>query len=131
MSCIAPDREGETSMALLSGWRGGLLVGLAVGAGAGFALPIIAPGLGKAARPKIKAAVKTGLLAWERGRVALEELREQADDLVAETMLELASEEAAARAPGTAPAEGTAGPNAAGSDPDSAGSPFESRSEAA
>lgn len=96
-------------MAIFSSWKGGLLLGLIVGAGAGFALPVIAPSVGKAARPKVKAAVRAGLLAFERGRVALEDLREQADDLVAETMAEMESLREAAPQAQSSPAPSTRG----------------------
>jgi|SRR5687768_14295517 hypothetical protein len=79
-------------MALLSG-RGGLVTGLLLGLGAGFAAATLIPGVGQAVRPKAKAAIKAGLLAFDRGRVAMAELGETAEDLLAEAKAELAAEE--------------------------------------
>ena len=89
-------------MALLSG-RGGLITGLLLGAGAGFAAAALIPGLGQAARPRAKAAIKAGLVAFDRGRVALAELGETAEDLLAEAKAELATEEEAPEEMAAAP----------------------------
>jgi uncharacterized protein DUF5132 len=79
-------------MALLSG-RGGLVTGLAIGLGTGLLAAALAPGLGPAIRPKAKAAIKAGLVAAQKGRVALAELGETTEDLFAEARSELLAEQ--------------------------------------
>jgi len=89
-------------------FTGGLLTGLALGLGAA----ALAPALGRWTRPAAKAAIRAGLVAYERGRERLAELGETVEDLAAEVTAEMAAERAGAAEPdghdAAAPAAGTA-----------------------
>jgi hypothetical protein len=75
---------GEASRAeIQDAFKGGnILTGVAVGVGVLFAAPLI--------RPLAKTVIKTGLLAYDQGRVAFAGLAEQTSDIVAEARHELA-----------------------------------------
>jgi hypothetical protein len=101
------------SMAILSDEQRGLLKGLAIGLGAAFLVREILPPFRQALRPFVKAALKSGLHAVERGREKAAELGETLEDLVAEIKLEreiealeatARSRTAASAAPSPAPA---------------------------
>jgi hypothetical protein len=64
---------------------GGLAVGVAAGIGAALVVPVLIPAL----RPIAKSILKAGLVAYDRGRVALAELNEQTGDLLAEARAEI------------------------------------------
>jgi hypothetical protein len=53
---------------------------LAIGVGFALLAPVVKPII----RPVAKSAIKTGLAAYDQGRIALAELSEQASDVVAE-----------------------------------------------
>jgi hypothetical protein len=83
--------------------------GMALGAGAAlFAVGAI-PGIMKSTRPLARAALKSGLLLYERGREVIAEAQETVEDLVAEVKAELAEESkqsaAAEEAAGSAQAD--------------------------
>lgn len=61
-----------------------MVKGLALGVGVGLLAPVVFPALGRVARPGMNAAIRAGVLAWERGRETLAELGEYAEDMVAE-----------------------------------------------
>jgi hypothetical protein len=68
---------------------------LVVGGMVGVALaPAVAPALARFARPAAKAGIRTGLLLFERGRVAAAELRETLEDITAEVQAEFDAEKA-------------------------------------
>ncbi len=68
--------------------------GLAIG----IAAVALAPVVVIAAKPLARAALKTGIIAYERGREALAEVSEVIDDIVAEVRSELEAEKAIAHA---------------------------------
>jgi hypothetical protein len=79
-------------MDLLKGDAGrGLAIGLAVAALA----PVVLPLLAGVARPLARAALKSGIIAYEKGREMVAEVAEVIDDLVAEARAELAEGEGA------------------------------------
>jgi hypothetical protein len=91
--------------------RKNVLTGLAIGIGAVWLAPLVLPAAARAARPLAKAAIKGGFALYGRGREALAEVAEVAEDTYAEACAEMAEE-------GTAePAEATPEPPAAGSAP--------------
>lgn len=67
-----------------------LLAGGVVGL---FLAPIVAPALARWSRPAAKAALRTGVAIYERGRKTAEELRE----IIEDTAAELAAERDAAK----------------------------------
>lgn len=72
--------------------------GAAIGVGIALLAPVVLPVVAAAARPLARAAVKTGLLLYEKGRETAAELGEVVDDLVAEARAEIEDEYAAAGA---------------------------------
>jgi len=84
-------------MALLNG-KGSFLTGLLIGAGAALTVAALVPGIGEAARPRARSAIKAGLRAYEKGRVAMAEFGEMTEDMVAEAKADLASEQQATTA---------------------------------
>ncbi len=63
--------------------------GLALGITAVVLAPIILPVVTRAARPLAHAAVKTGMIFYERGREAVAEAQEVLEDVIAEVRAEL------------------------------------------
>ena len=61
-----------------------LVKGLAIGVGIGIVAPMLFPTIARATRPGVGAAIRAGVLAWERGREKLAEFGEYAEDMVAE-----------------------------------------------
>src|SRR5262249_32652005 len=82
--------EGGSVMALLedviSGWTGGVLVGL----GAAVIAPVIVPGAGASLRPVAKTLVKGVLVVADGVKGVIAEATEQVSDLVAEVRAESA-----------------------------------------
>ena len=69
---------------MAANWRG-TLVTLVVGGIAGiFLAPVVAPAIARWSRPGMKAAIKTGLALYQRGRETAAELREAMEDVSAE-----------------------------------------------
>ncbi|HBL61114.1 MAG TPA: DUF5132 domain-containing protein [Cyanobacteria bacterium UBA8803] len=64
--------------------------GLIVGIGAVVLAPIFGTALAKVGKPIAKAAIKTGLVVYEKSKVALAEAGEAYQDLLAESKAELA-----------------------------------------
>ncbi|HTN44573.1 MAG TPA: DUF5132 domain-containing protein [Nitrospiria bacterium] len=78
-------------MALLdNGFRGNLLTGLAIGIGAAILAPVVIPAVAAVAKPLAKAALKGGILLYDRGKEAVAEAGEVIEDLMAETKAEIA-----------------------------------------
>lgn len=70
-------------------FKGGNIVsGLAVGIGIAVVAPIVLPVL----RPMAKSVVKAGLVAYDQGRVALAEMAERTEDMMAEARAEMEEE---------------------------------------
>jgi hypothetical protein len=79
-------------MDVLKGDAGrGILIGLAVAA----LTPLILPVLAAVGKPLARAAIKTGIIAYEKGREVVAEVGEVIEDLVAEARAELAESEIA------------------------------------
>lgn len=84
----------------------GLKIGspIIIGIGAILLAPVILPAAGNVMRPLIKATVKTGLLAAQKGRELLSEAMESLEDITAEVKAELIAEGQGAQ-PGPQPEE--------------------------
>jgi hypothetical protein len=63
--------------------------GLAIGIGAALLAPVVLPALAGLAKPLARAAIKAGIIAYEKGREAAAEFGEVMEDLVAEARAEL------------------------------------------
>jgi hypothetical protein len=66
--------------------------GLLIGAAAVLAAPIVIPMVTAAMRPLARAAIRGGLIAYERGKVIVAEAQEDFEDLMAEAKAEMAHE---------------------------------------
>ena len=73
-----------------NGLKGNILSGLAIGIGAAVLAPTILPILVGAAKPLLKAAIKGGIVLYDRGKESFAEVGEVVEDLVAEVKAELA-----------------------------------------
>lgn len=81
---------------------------IAAGVGVAVLAPVLAPIIAGAARPLARAAIKTGIIMYEKGREAVAEVGEVFDDLVAEARAELEQNHAAQTATGGAAVATTA-----------------------
>ncbi|ADE14537.1 conserved hypothetical protein [Nitrosococcus halophilus Nc 4] len=63
--------------------------GLAIGIGASVLAPIVIPAVAAVVRPLAKAAIKTSIVVYEKGRETVVEMGEVVEDLVAEARAEL------------------------------------------
>lgn len=63
--------------------------GLLIGVGVAIVAPVVLSVLSGVARPLARATVKTGIIAYEKGREAMAEVGEVLDDLVAEARAEI------------------------------------------
>ena len=63
--------------------------GIAIGLGAALLAPVVLPALAGLAKPLTRAAIKAGIIAYEKGREAAAEFGEVMEDLVAEARAEL------------------------------------------
>lgn len=66
-----------------------------LGLGAVVLAPVVLPAVAKASRPLAKAAIKTGIRAYEKGRVIFAEAGEVFEDVMSEAQVEIAEEESA------------------------------------
>jgi hypothetical protein len=73
-----------------NGLKGNILSGLAIGIGAAVLAPAILPILVGAAKPLVKAAIKGGIVLYDRSKESFAEVGEVVEDLVAEVKAELA-----------------------------------------
>jgi hypothetical protein len=76
----------------------GVAVGIGVGIGLAFLAPSIFPRAARSARPLAKQAIRSAFQAYVRGREGLAELREYAEDIVAEAQSEVIQQRQAAAA---------------------------------
>lgn len=76
----------------------GFLMGAALAAGAVLLVPGVAVALGRAGRPVLRAAMKTGAVAYTEFRRAGAEVYEHMEDIAAELRAEMAEAERAAEA---------------------------------
>ena len=72
-----------------------VLTGIAIGVGASILLPKLLPTLGEAAKPLAKGLMKSGILAFEKGKEVVAEISESTEDLWAEVKTELEAEQLA------------------------------------
>jgi len=63
---------------------------LVIGLGAAIVAPIIIPIAASVAKPLAKAAIKGGLIVFEKGKEVMAEMQEVVEDLIAESKSELA-----------------------------------------
>lgn len=78
-------------MAILgNGLKGNIVTGLAIGIGVAVLGPVIIPAMARVAKPLAKAAIKSGVGFYEKGREVMAEALEVVEDLVAEAKSELA-----------------------------------------
>lgn len=85
-------------MALFNnGLKGNILTGLAIGIGASVLAPAVIPVLANIVKPLAKAAVKGGIILYEKGLETFAETKEVIEDLVAEAKAELAEAKAQTR----------------------------------
>ncbi|RJR22806.1 MAG: DUF5132 domain-containing protein [Nitrospiraceae bacterium] len=75
---------------LNNGLKGNVLTGLAIGLGAAILAPAVLPALAGAAKPLLKAAIKGGLVLYEKGKETFAELSEVTEDIIAEAKAEMA-----------------------------------------
>lgn len=68
---------------------------IAAGVGVAVLAPVLIPIIAGAARPLARAAIKTGIIMYEKGREAAAEVGEVFDDLVAEARSEMQQNHAA------------------------------------
>ncbi len=87
-------------MALEDMFKGGnIITGLAVGIGTAVLIPAVAPAVTGLLRPAAKAAIKGGILAYDRGRQVMAQLGEMTSDMVAEARADAHHADAAAVEP--------------------------------
>jgi hypothetical protein len=67
---------------------GNIVTGLAIGVGAAVLAPVVMP----LVRPVAKSVLKAGIMAYDQCRVALAELNERAEDMMAEVRSEMDEE---------------------------------------
>lgn len=67
--------------------------GVAAGIGALVLAPLLIPAVAKIGKPVAKAAIKTGIVLYEKTKGAIAEAGEVFEDMVAEAQAELADEE--------------------------------------
>ncbi len=91
-----------------NGLKGNVLTGLAIGIGAAILAPAVLPAVANVAKPLIKAAIKTGIIMFEKGKETAAELSEVFEDIVAEAKSEMAEAHNDA-APAAAVSEGETG----------------------
>jgi hypothetical protein len=75
-----------------SGRGGTVLLALAAGFAGGMLAPLLVPNAARGMRPAAKAAVKTALALYERGREVAAEFGETASDIIAEARAEFIDE---------------------------------------
>lgn len=85
-------------MALFNDLKGNVVTGLMIGVGAAVLAPVVLPILASIARPVAKAAVKGGMMLYDKGREAVAEAGEMFEDIVAEAKAERDEELAVAGA---------------------------------
>jgi hypothetical protein len=77
-------------MSLLgNGLKGNIFTGLAIGIGAAILAPAIIPVVAGIAKPLVKAAIKGGVVLYDKGKETFAETKEIIEDLVAEAKAEL------------------------------------------
>lgn len=78
-------------MALFNnGLKGNILSGLAIGIGAAILAPAVVPIVASIVKPLAKAAIKGGIMLYEKGKETVAEVGEVVEDIVAEAKAEMA-----------------------------------------
>lgn len=72
-----------------NGLKGNIVTGLAIGIGTIVLAPVVIPVLAGVTKPLAKAAIKGGIILFEKGREAFAEVGEVMEDLVAEAKSEM------------------------------------------
>ncbi len=96
-------------MSLLDDLKGNAGSALLIGIGAAVLAPVILPILASIAKPVAKAAVKGGIMLYEKGKEVAAEAGEMFEDIVAEAKSELAEEQQLAAAGAAAAAAAGSG----------------------
>jgi hypothetical protein len=86
--------------------KGNIVTGLAIGIGAAVLAPAVLPVIAGVAKPVAKAAIKGGIILFEKGKEAFAEAGEVVEDLVAEVKAELSEAEESATSTSSAAPEG-------------------------
>ncbi len=73
-----------------NGLKGNILSGLAIGIGAAVLAPAVMPVVASVMKPLAKAAIKGGIMLYEKGRETVAEVSEIVEDIVAEAKAEMA-----------------------------------------
>jgi hypothetical protein len=81
--------------------KGNVVTGLAIGIGAAVLAPVVIPVAAQIVKPLAKAAIKGGIVLYEKGKETVAEMGEVVEDLIAEAKAEMDS--ARESAPGAAP----------------------------
>jgi hypothetical protein len=84
---------------------GNIVTGVAIAVGTAVLLPAVAPAVSNLLRPAAKAAIKGGILVYDRGRQAMAQLSEMTSDMVAEARADAHHAEAAATEPAAGEAQ--------------------------
>lgn len=79
--------------------------GLVIGVAVAVLVPVVLPVVARASKPLGRAAARTGLVLYEKGRETLAEMGEVVEDFIAETRSELEAHAAAAEAAAAAAEE--------------------------
>ncbi|HUO76470.1 MAG TPA: DUF5132 domain-containing protein [Thermodesulfovibrionales bacterium] len=79
-------------------FKGNVVTGLAIGIGAAVLGPAVLPVIASVAKPVAKAAIKGGIILYEKGKEAFAEMGEVVEDLVAEAKSEVEEAHKAAAA---------------------------------
>lgn len=72
-----------------NGLKGNIITGLAIGVGTAILAPVVIPMIAGIAKPLAKAAIKGGIMLYEKNKELIAEATEVVEDLVAEAKAEL------------------------------------------
>lgn len=72
-----------------NGLKGNIVSGLAIGIGAAVLAPVVMPILVSVVKPLAKAAIKGGIMLYEKGKETVAEVGEVIEDIVAEAKAEM------------------------------------------
>jgi hypothetical protein len=81
--------------------KNGAAKGLIIGIGVAVLAPVLLPTLARLGRPVVRAMIKGGMVAYEKGRETAAELGEVVEDLVAEARAEMEQAPATPASPAT------------------------------
>ena len=78
-------------------FKGNIVTALVVGVGSALLAPVLVPAVSNLLRPAAKAAIKGGILAYDKGREAMAQMTEATSDLTAEARADISSGEGVAK----------------------------------